>query len=178
MRGIVLVTGGVRSGKSDYALELASRLSNGRKSMFLATCPPIDEELKTRIARHKRDRDKALWETVEEETDLCQVFDQQRDTPVILLDCLTLWVGNLLHYSDGELNEDAVSDAVGRVLKILRKQQGKLVAVTNEIGLGVVPDNAMARRYRDLLGRCNQVFAAAADEVILMVSGIPVKIKG
>ena len=129
-----------------------------------------------RIHRHLRDREGRGWQTIEEQTDLTGAL-QSTEAPIVLVDCLSLWVNNLMHVDEGGVDEDCVSQQCERFLEACRGREGTVLAVTNEVGLGVVPDNALARRYRDLLGRCNQTIAAGADEVLFMVSGIPSRIK-
>ena len=176
MAVIALITGGCRSGKSRYALERAEAGEEGSR-IFIATCPRIDDEMEERIRRHQREREgRGGWQTVEEQTDLVRAL-RDADAPIVVVDCLSLWVNNMMYADGGRVDEDDVSDRCERFLDACRGREGTVVAVTNEVGLGVVPDNALARRYRDLLGRCNQTVAAGADEVVFMVSGIPIRIK-
>ena len=174
MAVIALITGGCRSGKSRYALERGESVEAGSRT-FIATCPRVDAEMSERIRRHQREREGRGWQTVEEQTDLVRAL-RDTDAPIVVVDCLSLWVNNLM-YADGETDEDSVADRCERFLEACGGREGTVLAVTNEVGLGVVPDNALARRYRDLLGRCNQTVAAGADEVVFMVSGIPNRIK-
>jgi len=179
MARTVLVTGGCRSGKSRYALELAGALAGRR--VYVATCPVVDDEMRRRIARHRKARKDAGWDTVEEPVDLLGVLEGNREYQVVLVDCLTLWISNLMHRAQGEnreVDEDEIAELSGRLLDACRRRRGTVILVTNEVGMGVVPANAVARRFRDLVGRCNQVVAAGADEVILMTSGIPLHLKG
>lgn len=171
---IALITGGSRSGKSTYALERGESVAAGNRT-FIATCPRIDDEMEERIRRHQAEREGRGWQTVEEQTDLVRAL-RDTDAPIVVVDCLSLWVNNMM-YADGEIDEDSVADRCERFLDACGGREGTVLAVTNEVGLGVVPDNALARRYRDLLGRCNQTVAAGADEVVFMVSGIPNRIK-
>lgn len=179
MRDIILITGGVRSGKSRYALQLAEDWAKERQSqaLFLATCPPLDDDLRNRIRDHQAERDNQWWTTVEEETAIHDVLRERGDREVILLDCLTLWLGNLLHQEDNQLEEDDIRRRCEQLIALCRDQNGCLIIVTNEVGLGIVPDNALARFYRDLLGRANQTLAAAATRVTLMVAGLPLHVK-
>lgn len=179
MRRIVFVTGGARSGKSVYALRRAEALDGPR--VFVATGTPFDAEMRDRIGRHKRDRRSRLWKTVEEPMDLPGALRKCARFPVVLVDCLSLWVNNLLYEAarrGRDLEEDAVARRMERALSAFRRQNGTAFIVSNEVTLGIVPENKTARRYRDLLGRCNQVAASAAAEVVLLVSGVPLTIKG
>jgi adenosylcobinamide kinase/adenosylcobinamide-phosphate guanylyltransferase len=178
MGRLILVTGGARSGKSDYALQLAQSLPAPR--CFIATCPIVDSEMDERIARHREERAGTEWQTVEEQTDIAAVLRGHQDDPVCLIDCLTLWVNNLLYrgeqtgklFSDAEMRRQC--DLLTRAAVV---HQGAVICVTNEVGMGIVPDNLSARLYRDLVGRCNRMMATAADEVYLVSCGIPLRLK-
>jgi adenosylcobinamide kinase/adenosylcobinamide-phosphate guanylyltransferase len=170
----VLVTGGCRSGKSAYAQQLAEALPPPR--LYIATCPVTDEEMQRRIDEHRRARRDRGWDTIEEETDLTGVLSRAGSYRVRLVDCVTLWINNLMYHGQGQglkITEAQVSLHCSRVLEAARACPGTVIFVTNEVGLGVVPANAQARLYRDLLGRANQVLAEHADTVTLMVCGIP-----
>jgi adenosylcobinamide kinase/adenosylcobinamide-phosphate guanylyltransferase len=175
---IHLVTGGSRSGKSDHARRLAEDLPGPRT--FIATCPVTDEEMERRVERHRRERAGAGWVTAEEEVQVVHALREAGSSGVVLIDCLTLWVNNLMYEAEraGKVfGEDEVSARANDLITACRAASATVILVTNEIGMGIVPDNALARRYRDLVGRCNQVVAAAADRVTLVVSGIPVEIR-
>jgi adenosylcobinamide kinase/adenosylcobinamide-phosphate guanylyltransferase len=173
---IILITGGARSGKSRYAQELAESISG--KRLFLATCPVTDEEMRQRIERHRLDRLEAGWQTVEETVNPEQVVVGNPGYKVVLIDCLTLWVNNLLFTDAGnELSEETLSVKVRKLLEVCSGRTGTVIMVTNEVGMGIVPENELARRYRDLVGRCNQEIGAVADKVILTTCGIPMIIK-
>jgi adenosylcobinamide kinase/adenosylcobinamide-phosphate guanylyltransferase len=178
MARLALISGGCRSGKSRQALELAEKGGGGR--LLVATCAPLDEEMKARIARHQAERRGRGWETIEETIDLEGVLRTNAAFEVVLVDCLTLWINNLLHAAQQqsrELDEEEMGLRAAKVVDICRQRPGKVVLVTNEVGLGIMPENALARRFCDLVGRCNQVVAQAADEVIFMVSGLPLRLK-
>ncbi|SDP04488.1 bifunctional adenosylcobinamide kinase/adenosylcobinamide-phosphate guanylyltransferase [Desulforhopalus singaporensis] len=179
MTRLVLITGGARSGKSSYALELAESLSEQR--LFIATCPKLDPEMEDRVMRHKQERQGRGWQTLECETELEQAFRTAvGGYDVVLLDCITLWVNNLLYVSEqrGEiLTDGAVRECCQNWIKAVPDTLGTVICVTNEVGLGIVPDNALGRRYRDLVGTVNQVIGRAADQVTLVSCGIPVHIK-
>ncbi len=177
MGKIIVVTGGCRSGKSAYAQQLAESLPEPR--YYLATCPPIDEEMRQRIRRHQEQRAQCNWQTIEEEVDVARAIMQAGDG-TILLDCLTLWINNLMYEAENrraEVSEDDIAAAADGLLRAARERRGTTIFVTNEVGMGIIPDNPIVRRYRDLAGRCNQIMGAAADEVVLMVSGIPMTVK-
>ncbi len=190
MAEIVLVTGGSRSGKSRYAQELAEAVHE--KRTFVATCPVVDEEMAERIRRHQRARGIG-WITLEEAVDLPGALRRAAGSGVVLVDCLTLWVNNLLYEEtlrfarengaegpagSSGLSEDEMEAQCREVLRACAELPGMVIFVTNEVGMGIVPDNALSRRFRDLAGRCNQVIARGADRVVLMVSGIAATIKG
>ncbi len=178
MANLILVTGGARSGKSDYALKRAEAISGTH--YFLATCPVVDSEMDDRIARHKADRQGGIWRTIEEEINLETTIQTLGPDAVCLVDCLTLWVNNLMFAAEKlgtVFGEDEMSDRVLNLLRAAENFRGTLICVSNEVGMGVVPDNVLARRYRDLVGRSNRIIAAAADEVILVSCGLPLFIK-
>lgn len=168
---IVLVTGGARSGKSRYAVELASGFE---RKVFIATAEVTDAEMRERIEKHKRERDPSFV-TVEAPLDLVAGIKQAPPgTQVGLVDCVTVWLGNLLHRHG--IQEELYPQVV-RFLETLHDPPFHLVIVTNELGAGIVPENSMARYFRDLAGRVNQELARLADRVVLTVCGIPMIIK-
>ncbi len=165
----LFVLGGARSGKSRYAQQRAEALAG--RHLFIATAEAWDAEMAERIARHRADRD-ARWETVDAPRDLAAALDAASGTgAVALVDCLTLWASNLL-LADADMEQatDGLCAAIARF-------DGRLILVANETGLGIVPDNALARRFRDAAGRINQAVAAVADEVMLVVAGLPMRVK-
>jgi len=179
MGNIILVTGGARSGKSSFALKLAENV--GTRRLFVATCPNLDEEMNDRVDRHKREREGRGWDTAEIETDLQSLFPViAADYEVVLIDCITLWVNNLLY--EAEKNGNLLADAEVRQecdtwLTPIKNFDGTVICVTNEVGLGIVPDNKTARLYRDLVGTCNQTIGRVAEEVVLVSCGVPLYIK-
>ena len=168
-RPIVLVTGGARSGKSRFALARAESLGSPR--VFLATAEARDEEMAARIARHRAERG-SRWRTVEEPVAIASVLERQQGG-VVLLDCLTLWLANQM----GDCATTEVAPAVDELVGALSARRSALVAVTNEVGLGIVPESALARAFRDASGFLNQRVAAIADEVFLLVAGQALRIK-
>ncbi|MCG8690893.1 MAG: bifunctional adenosylcobinamide kinase/adenosylcobinamide-phosphate guanylyltransferase [Minwuiales bacterium] len=170
MAPITLVLGGARSGKSAHAERLAADASPRRT--YIATAQALDDEMATRIAHHKSRRDSS-WQTVEAPLDLCGAIEAQA-TPdrVVLVDCLTLWLNNLLL-----ANRNIEVEADG-LIATLENAAGPLILVSNEVGLGIVPDNALARAFRDHAGRLNQRVAEAADKVVFLAAGLPMTLKG
>jgi adenosylcobinamide kinase/adenosylcobinamide-phosphate guanylyltransferase len=173
MAKVILITGGARSGKSSFAQECAEKYSE--KRIFIATAQPFDAEMEQRIARHKVDRgDK--FETIEAPFDLAAALRHTPvDTSVILLDCMTVWVGNLLYRYENDFIR--IGKAVEAFTAALINLHTDVVIVTNEVGMGIVPDNPLVRQFRDLAGNLNRSVAGMADEVYLCVCGLPVKIK-
>ena len=186
MKNIVLITGGARSGKSTYAENLAKETKG--EVLYIATSIPFDDEMKDRVKKHK-ERRPSTWETFEGYKDLKQVFyneNMQFDT--ILLDCITIMVTNLMFDKAGDnfddLNDHAIDTMEKEILQEVsdflceaEKSSKTIIIVTNEIGSGIVPEYKMARVFRDIAGRVNQYIASRAQEVNLVVSGIPIKIK-
>jgi adenosyl cobinamide kinase/adenosyl cobinamide phosphate guanylyltransferase len=163
---LTLILGGARSGKSTRALSLAE----GRV-LFVATAEALDEEMAARIAAHKAERP-AEWDTLEEPREMARELRARGDEyDIIVIDCLTLWVGNLIE------GGGTPAEWVAPLLAAYRTGRSDWVVISNEVGLGLVPDNPLGRRYRDALGTVNQLVAEAADRVTLMVAGIPVPIK-
>ncbi len=165
---LTLVTGGARSGKSAFAEQLAA--ASGEPVTFVATAEALDDDMRERIARHRNARP-AGWQTLEEPLSVGVSLRSRGVGGTVLLDCVTLLVSNLL------LAGRAVLPEIEAIVAWQRASSADLIAVTNEVGLGVVPDNALARSFRDELGLANQALAAAADRVILMVAGLPLQIK-
>jgi adenosylcobinamide kinase / adenosylcobinamide-phosphate guanylyltransferase len=159
---VVFLLGGARSGKSALAVELAR--SAGKPVVVLATAEAGDEEMAERIREH-RDARPADWEVVEEPVELLAALGRVDDRATIVLDCLSLWVANMLD-RDPDVEQKARDAAV-----LAADREGLTIAVSNEVGLGIVPISALGRRYRDVLGRVNATWAAAADEAALVVAG-------
>jgi adenosylcobinamide kinase/adenosylcobinamide-phosphate guanylyltransferase len=167
---VIFIIGGAKSGKSSFALAKAETFS-GRKA-FIATAESLDDEMKERIQRH-RDQRGEDWKTFEEPREMARVLKEVGGGySTALIDCLTLWLSNLLHSQEDPDRE------IGAFLSVLREgEHPPFFIVSNEVGMGIVPDNALSRRFRDLAGRLNQEVAAIADEVYLVTAGIPLRIK-
>ncbi|MBL8906817.1 MAG: bifunctional adenosylcobinamide kinase/adenosylcobinamide-phosphate guanylyltransferase [Rhizobiales bacterium] len=165
----LLVLGGARSGKSAYAESRAA--AHAGDKIYIATAEVTDAEMGERI-RHHQDRRGKGWLTVEAPLDLSAAL-RELDAPnrVILIDCVTVWINNLIFH------DRAVEPAVADFCAALSQAEGKIIMVSNEVGFGIVPENVLARRFRDLAGRANQSIAATADEVVLVVAGLPLTMK-
>ena len=179
MGEVILVTGGSRSGKSAYAQKVAETLAGPR--LFVATCPLIDDEMRERIRKHQKERQASDWQTIEETVDLAGAVSDGRDYQVMLVDCLTLWVNNLMYEAQREgreITEEDISHLCRELLAVCAELNSTVIFVTNEVGMGIVPDSPTSRKYRDLAGRCNQIIAAGADTVTLVTCGLPLHLKG
>jgi adenosylcobinamide kinase/adenosylcobinamide-phosphate guanylyltransferase len=171
--GVIMVIGGARSGKSSFAQTLASA-REGRK-VFIATAQAGDEEMKLRIEKHRRERP-AGWHTIEEPCRLPQALDGCAGAyEVVLIDCIGLWISNLLL---ADAAEGEILQQVDALLARCRTSGACVIIVSNETGMGIVPDNRLSRRFRDVLGKTNQELARAADEVFFLLAGIPLQVKG
>jgi adenosylcobinamide kinase / adenosylcobinamide-phosphate guanylyltransferase len=168
--GITFIIGGAKSGKSSFALKKAESLP-GRKA-YIATAEPFDDEMKERIAKHKTQRGKD-WQTFEEPVNMARVFKETGNGfAAVVIDCLTLWLTNIL------LGTGQPEAEIGSFLSSIKeKNHPPFFVVSNEVGMGIVPDNALSRRFRDLAGHLNQQVAQIADEVYLVTAGIPLRIK-
>jgi adenosylcobinamide kinase / adenosylcobinamide-phosphate guanylyltransferase len=180
MGRLLLVLGGARSGKSAYAQRLAQELG-GDHVLFVATAEAGDEDMAQRIARHQQERP-ASWRTLETPRQVGRAIALHLDdTAVVVVDCLTLLVSNtLLHCGkspDHVVAEAAVQEEVAALLQTCQARAATCIVVSNEVGLGLVPDNPLGRLYRDLLGKANQALAAHAEAVYFMVAGLPVDVK-
>ncbi|MCK9419225.1 MAG: bifunctional adenosylcobinamide kinase/adenosylcobinamide-phosphate guanylyltransferase [Nitrospirae bacterium] len=166
------ITGGARSGKSAFAEKLASGLSG--KRAYLATAQALDAEMAARIEKHRKDRGLA-WDTYEEPLAAAELLKKLSGRyEVVLIDCLTLWLSNVIAHTDGD---DVVSLRSDELVAAINNFNGVCIVVSNEVGLGIVPDNPLARKFRDLAGILNQRVALTADEVYFTAAGIPLKIK-
>lgn len=173
-----LILGGARSGKSGYALSQDGE-SRFKKRFFIATASAGDEEMRQRIERHRKERAEE-WQTLEEPYHLAESLDRLSTRPedLVVIDCVTLWVSNMLCGIGGKiLTDEEIEKNFHHFIEALSKLTCTIRIVSNETGFGVVPDNFLGRHFRDLQGRLNQSIAHTASEVVLMVAGIPVKIK-
>jgi adenosyl cobinamide kinase/adenosyl cobinamide phosphate guanylyltransferase len=172
MKGrVVFVVGGASSGKSRFSCQLAQEW--GEDVAYIATSIPLDDEMRTKIEEHKKRRPKG-WKTVEEPYDLKGVLAEVVDRGILVVDCLTLYISNLLLKG---VDKDDILDEVREFLLLLKKEGKRAVIVSNEVGWGVVPENPLGRRFRELAGYVNQVVQEMSDEVYLMVAGRGIKIK-
>ena len=170
----LFVIGGCRSGKSGHALKAAESFI-GEKKIFIATCIPLDDEMRNRVAQHRKERSRS-WCTIEAPTHLPDaIVDNSRDATVLLVDCLTLWINNLLLESE---NDEKILEQIADLIQAIEKADCPIVLVSNEVGTGIVPENKLARKFKDLAGAVNQAVAKQADKVVWLVAGIPVTIKG
>ena len=185
MGKITLIIGGARSGKSSFAEGL---LKDKNNVIYIATASALDDEMKDRIARHKETRNKS-WITIEAYKGLHKMLqDKLLDMDYILIDCITIMVSNLMLENKidwDSVNIDTVNsieenilEEINNFLDTAQNFSGKIIIVTNEVGMGIVPTTPMARYYRDIAGRINQMIAKISDEVYLVISGISMKIKG
>ena len=172
MGKITFILGGARSGKSAHAIRLAEDL--GRRVAFIATCQGLDNEMKRRIAGHKRQRPGG-WKTFEEPLRPARILKNiNAGFDVIIIDCITLLVSNLLLKG---LKEKDIETRIAETLAAFKKTKAAAIIVSNEVGLGIVPKTSLGRDFRDIAGRINQMVAEKSDEVFFMVSGIPWRLK-
>jgi adenosylcobinamide kinase/adenosylcobinamide-phosphate guanylyltransferase len=173
---IILITGGARSGKSSLAQQMAA--DRGKRVLYCATAEALDEEMRARIEAHKQSRP-AGWDTLEASSNVARQLENQVPVyDVVLIDCITMLVANRL--GDGLPPDEAEERALAEVrdlINLVSARKCGYIMVTNEVGYGVVPENPLARLYRDVLGKANQQLARCADEVYLMTAGLPLKIK-
>lgn len=162
--GVTLLIGGARSGKSSLAVAIGRRHSG--PVHLIATAEPFDDDLRARIDRHRAERPD--WPTIEEPVDVDAALSAQPADALVILDCLTVWVANLLHHGH---EDDSVVQSAQRSVDAAVRRTGPTVVITNEVGLGLHPESALGRQYRDLLGRVNQIWAAGANRTLLLVAG-------
>ena len=169
-----LILGGARSGKSSYAEKLAE--ASGKEVIYLATAQALDDEMKQRITHHKNNRP-SNWTIIEEPLELAQAIKKWASpSRIILVDCLTMWITNLLSQNT-ETDSEAVSVKVDQLIKSLPKNSGSIIFVSNEVSMGVIPMGELTRKYVDESGRLHQQLAQHVDSVTLMVAGLPLIIK-
>ncbi len=185
MSNIILVTGGARSGKSNFAESLCIKQNN--RTAYIATSIPFDDEMKNRVKKHQESRPKE-WKTYEIYKDIYSIveeLDNNHDT--VIMDCVTLMVNNLMFTygievdkaTSQELNEleEYIKEQIKKLMETIKKTNLYFVIVSNEVGMGIVPENKLSRIYADFVGRANQLIAKYSDEVYFVVSGIPMKVK-
>lgn len=169
IRGTTVVLGGARSGKSSFAEHLARR--SGLPRLYIATATAGDEEMQQRITRHRAERGPE-WRTIEEPLALLDVLSRETSDGVTLVDCLTLWLSNMM-----EAQSDVALES-RRLADWLRGREHRIILVSNEVGMGLVPDTPLGRKFRDAQGRLNQVVAAAVNNVAFVAAGLPIWLKG
>jgi adenosylcobinamide kinase/adenosylcobinamide-phosphate guanylyltransferase len=173
MGRIILVIGAARSGKSGFAVKKAKGLAE--EVVFLAPCLPKDEEMKERILLHKKNRP-LNWQTIEGDIDIKETLKSLNPkTKVVILDCLTIFISNLILK---DLPETKILNQVQEIIRLSLSASWQTIIVSNEVGAGIVPKYKLARNFRDITGKANQMVAKSADEVFLLVAGLPLKIKG
>ena len=171
---LVLILGGVRSGKSRYAQQLAGDI--GKRVLFLATAEAGDDEMKHRIAKHKSSRPES-WRTIEEQMDIAGALRKNAArADAVIIDCITVWLSNLLMHNE-KLSEKEMTAGIDRLIDTYEQGEASYIIVSGEVGMGIVPEHPLGRIFRDYLGLANQHLAAKADRVVLMVAGMPVDVK-
>jgi adenosylcobinamide kinase/adenosylcobinamide-phosphate guanylyltransferase len=177
MGKVVLISGGARSGKSAFALELASEKSSLEK-LFIATAVVFDNEMNLRVEKHRQERGNE-WKTIESPYELPQTVETLPSHTVTVVDCLSVWLGNVWYrYGDDDQTLSLHIDNLHKSIQNWKsKNCGEIILVTNEVGWGIIPSDAATRRYRDWAGKLNQYIGKTASEVYLCVCGIPMKIK-
>ena len=171
---LILVLGGSRSGKSSWALRYAEKHYDSY--LFLATAQVLDEEMAERVKRHKESRGPG-WKVLEEPLEIAEALGKGcHGSDVVLVDCLTLWLSNLMLAAD--LDDAALQKRFEALSRVLPELRSRVILVTNEVGMGIVPENALARRYRDRAGSLNQQLARTCGRVILVAAGLPLAQKG
>jgi adenosylcobinamide kinase/adenosylcobinamide-phosphate guanylyltransferase len=174
---IVLITGGIKSGKSDYALQFAEELNKDTDHYFIATAYPGDEEMQDRIEKHQQSRSQ-IWQTIEETTDIEKVFNGIPEKSTVVLECLTLWLANYISSQDLEnIDYLSIEERIKNIIKTVKEKELDVLFITNEVGLGIIPIDKISRVYQDCLGKINKFIAHQADEAYLMVCGLDRKIK-
>lgn len=180
MNKIILVTGGARSGKSRFAEDYVQK--SGSTLAYIATAQIFDTEMARRVALHKKRRESHSWYTIEAPFAAEKAFLKLKTYDAVLFDCLTIYMSNIICLPEmADMTEQdrqaKIVEAIHKLMAAARKHDGLVVFVTNEVGAGIVPENQLARQYRDIAGICNQYMAQNANEVYLVVSGIPIQLK-
>lgn len=177
MAKLTFISGGARSGKSDYAMEIAGK--TGGSLVYIATASAGDPEMEERINRHRSERGED-WATIEEQLNIDRALADLPPGSTVVIDCLTLWLTNVMTLHGMQVIEQFETGAVMRaanIISAIKEYDGSVIAVTNELGLGIVPADKTTRLFRDVMGRINRIFADAADEAYMTVSGQPLKLK-
>lgn len=164
--GLTLLIGGARSGKSTLAVDMGKRHKGD--VVFIATAPHIDADMTQRIQRHRAER--PPWPTIEEEIDVRSALRQTPDDACVIIDCLTLWVSNMLHCFETE-SDSSFFERAETTAEVAAARSGATIAITNEVGLGIHPETPLGRRYRDVLGGVNQIWVRHASQTMLLVAG-------
>jgi adenosylcobinamide kinase/adenosylcobinamide-phosphate guanylyltransferase len=172
----ILITGGARSGKSQFAQKLA--VEAGGRVLFLATAEAKDEDMRLRIEAHRESRP-GNWKTLEVPLGISGIIGQHKgEAEIVVIDCITMLVANIMLQGESKTSaEELALEEIKALINQMDELEATFILVSNEVGLGLVPDNELGRRYRDCLGRANQILAQHADEVYLMVAGIPIRLK-
>ncbi len=177
---VTLVLGGARSGKSRYAeSKVVAEQENGRfaRRHYVATAIPFDDEMKARIQHHQQQRD-SEWIEHEQSEKLAQLLESFNDKDIILVDCLTVWLNNIIYNNGITISEASLKENIDQLVKTLANTEAMIVLVSNEVGLGVIPMGKETRMFVDHAGWMNQKIAAVADHVVLVTAGLPLALKG
>ena len=173
MGKLIFITGGARSGKSSFGVKMAKSIK--KRKVFIATCIPEDEEMKKRVALHRKNRPSS-WKTIEVRKELLSVLEEETKSDiVIVIDCLTLFISSLLME---KVRESIIKNEIKKIVKVIKQGKAMVIVISNELGSGLIPENKLGRVFRDIVGFCNQIAAAGAREVYFAVSGISMQIKG
>lgn len=175
MSELTFITGGARSGKSALAVQIA--LESDGKVAFIATASAGDEEMERRILMHKKSRPEK-WTTIEEPRDIASAITSAHGYDIVIIDCLTLLLSNLICECSDLDETDWILEEVKKIAESARDFEGKVIVISNEVGMGIVPENRLAREFRDLAGKANQIMAKSADRIYVCFSGITIQIKG
>lgn len=175
---ITLITGGIKSGKSQFALEYTKKMRKKDFLYFIATATALDDEMRERISKHQQERNKSVWRTIEEPVNLVKAILDIPDKSTLLIDCITLWLNNRLFEKKDEYpSYSEVEKEIKKLISLINKKNINATFVSNEVGWGIIPENKLSRLYNDYLGKLNQIVASLSSQVYLMVSGIDMKIK-
>jgi adenosylcobinamide kinase/adenosylcobinamide-phosphate guanylyltransferase len=172
-QGCMLVLGGARSGKSSFSLDTCNNMEG--EHIFIATAQALDDEMEERINKHKADRGRK-WMTIEEPVEIAaRLRKLDKDDAILLLDCLTLWLNNI--FMENESDTDEIYGKIDEVIELLKDVKGRIVIVSNEVGMGIVPENRLSREYRDASGYMNREIGEVACKVVIHFAGLPIILK-